>query len=190
MALTVICANRAQGKTTLLRQYVADRAEAGRTVGGIASPAAFANGQRIGYDLEDIRRGIRRPLAREVTAADETPTIGVYRFDEAAIAEGNAAVSAAVQDGVDVIAIDEIGPLELEGRGWAPALAFALQTCNSAQELVIAVRTSLVDALPSHFPAPAWASARRISPPGRPPDQVPDTGYKRAPRDTARRPGE
>lgn len=165
MALTVICASRGQGKTTLLRQYVAEAAKTGRSVGGIATPAVFENGRRIGYDLLDLRCGGQRPLARVVTSPDATPTIGSYRFDDDVLAAGNAAVIAAVQDGLDLIAIDEIGPLELQGRGWAPALTHALRTCRPQQELIIAVRTTLRDELPARFPSSLWKNAKRLSPP-------------------------
>jgi nucleoside-triphosphatase THEP1 len=186
MALTVVCGSRGQGKTTLLRQYAADAAGAGRTVGGIASPAVFEDEQRIGYDLLDLRDGSRRPLARVAASADETPTIGVYKFDAAALAAGNAAIIAAVQEGLDLIAIDEIGRLELDGGGWAPALTFALKACGPQQELIIAVRASLTEELTDRFSSPMWTSARRISPP----DHEPNTRSSTSSRIAARRAGE
>ena len=164
MALTIVSGTRGQGKTTLVRQYAADVAAAGRSVGGVVSPAIFEHGERVGYDLLDLRSGSQGPLARVVTLPSETPTIGTFRFDEAALAAGNAAIVSAVQDGLDVIAIDELGPLELEGKGWALALAFALHACRAEQELVVAVRASLADRLPVRFPSPLWEHAQRLSP--------------------------
>jgi nucleoside-triphosphatase THEP1 len=66
---------------------------------------------------------------------------------------------------LDVIAIDEIGPLEFDGKGWALALATALQEIRSEQELVVVVRPSLVGKLSTRFPSALWATARRVSPP-------------------------
>ena len=164
MALTIVFGTRGQGKTTLVRQYAADAVVTGRSVGGVVSPVVFEDGQRVGYDLIDLRTGSRRPLARVVAGPEETPTIGVFRFDEAALSAGNAAIVSAVEDGLDVVAIDEVGPLELEGKGWAPALAFALRTCRAQQELLVTVRASLLDELPSRFPSPLWEQAQRRSP--------------------------
>ena len=164
MTLTVISAPRGQGKTTFLCAQVAARAAGGQSIGGIASPAVFDDGRRIGYDLLDLRCGSRRPLARVATSGDETPTIGVYHFDDDALAAGNAAVIAAVEDALDVIAIDEVGLLEMEGRGWAPALEFTLGARRPQQELVLAVRASVVDRLEGRFPSPLWEHARRVSP--------------------------
>ncbi|MBN2562874.1 MAG: DUF2478 domain-containing protein [Phycisphaerae bacterium] len=179
MTLKILSADRGRGKTSFLRRYVADAAGRGRSVGGIASPAVFENGRRIGYDLIDLRRGSQRPLARMVGPGDTPADVGRYRFDEAAVAEGNAAVIAAVRDGLDVVAIDEIGPLELRGKGWAPALEFALregdygaalsqdglsENRSSEPELIIVIRSSLVADLAGRFPSPAWSVADHISP--------------------------
>jgi nucleoside-triphosphatase THEP1 len=93
------------------------------------------------------------------------PVVGRYRFDEAAIAEGNAAIMSAVSDGVDVVVVDEVGPLELRGQGWAPALERALQADKGTEEMLVVTRPSLVDQLPARFPSPLWGEARRVCPP-------------------------
>ncbi|MFH0981042.1 MAG: nucleoside-triphosphatase [Planctomycetota bacterium] len=165
MAVTILSAGRGEGKTTFLRRYAARVAVLGRSVGGIASPAVFEHNQRIGYDLLDLRSGRRRRLARWVTSGEGPPTVGAYRFDEAAIAEGNAAIVAAVRDSLEVIAIDEVGPLELRGEGWTPALEIALRESDLERELLIVVRPALVDELARRFLSPLWAAARRVGPP-------------------------
>ena len=167
MSLCIISAGRGQGKTTFLRAYASRAAVEGRSVGGIASVAVFKGDQRVGYDLIDLWRNHQRPLARVVTQEDEQPTVGMYRFDEPAVTAGNAAIVAAVREGLDVVAVDEIGPLEFrgEGCGWAPALQTALAECKPNQELIVVVRASLAAELAARFPSPHWAEARRISPP-------------------------
>jgi nucleoside-triphosphatase THEP1 len=125
----------------------------------------FENEQRIGYDLIDLRHGSRRLLARVATSDDVTPTVGVFRFDDSAVAEGNAAICSAVRDDLEVIAIDEVGPLEFRGKGWAPALEFALLECGPQQELIIVARPSLTKGLPARFASPMWANATHVSPP-------------------------
>jgi len=117
VGVTVITGERGCGKTTLLREYVDAASRAGRTVGGIASPVVYENGQRLGYDLLDLRRGVRRALARVVRGPEAVSTIGPFRFEETALVEGNAAIVAAVDDGLGVVAIDEVGPLEGGGGG-------------------------------------------------------------------------
>lgn len=165
MGVKILCAAKGAGKTTFLRQQVANLAALGRSVGGIAAPAVFEHNRRKGYDLIDLRRGSRRPLARLRSSHEARPFIGGYEFDEAAIAAGNATIIAAVHDGLDVIAIDEVGPLEFEGKGWAPALEVALRDCRSTQELIVVVRPALMDELARRFPSREWAAASHVSPP-------------------------
>jgi len=110
----------------------------------VATPAVFENGLRIGYDFIDLRQGTRQPLARIVDSPDETPTIGPYRFVEAAVIAGNRAIIAGVRGGLDIVTIDEVGPLEFRGGGWAPAFQVALAEMRQPKELVIVVRPALV----------------------------------------------
>lgn len=162
MLLTVISGPRGSGKTTRLLQYVRDAAEKGRRVGGVAAPALGDTRPAPGYDLLDLRSGRRRPLARMSESSEVVPTIGLYLFDAAALAEGQALIIAAVEDGLDLIAIDEVGPLEWQGRGWAAALTYALAHGTSRQELVLAVRESHREGLPQRFPSPWWPAAFQI----------------------------
>lgn len=165
MGLMILYAAKGTGKTTVLRAHAHSLATRGRSVGGIASPAVFESDIRIGYDVIDLRTGHRRRLARIAAEPQAGPAVGPYRFDAAALAAGNAAITAAVRDGLDTIAIDEVGPLEFDGQGWAPAVEYALRACGPAQELIIVTRPSLAYEFPARFPSPLWASAKRISPP-------------------------
>jgi nucleoside-triphosphatase THEP1 len=164
-SVKLVTAGRGEGKTTYVRRYAAARAAGGHTVGGIVSPAVFEGGRRLGYDLLDLRAGSRRPLARKAGPGDGPPTVGIYRFDAAVVADGNAAVMRAVRDGVSIVVIDEVGRLEFQGAGWAPALEFVLGEGGDDLELIITVRSLFVDELPVHFPSAAWGEAGRISPP-------------------------
>lgn len=165
MGVKILSAAKGEGKTSFLCKCVAFEVDRGRSVGGVASPAVFGNGRRVGYDLIDLRRGSRRLLARAATSNNATPDVGMFGFDEAAVSEGNAAIISAVKDGLDVIAVDEVGPLEFDGKGWAPALESALRECGPQQELIVVIRPSLLEDLPSRFPSPLWTVASRISPP-------------------------
>jgi nucleoside-triphosphatase THEP1 len=99
------------------------------------------------------------------SGADTAPTVGCFQFDDRALAAGNAAITAAIRDRLDVVAIDEIGPLEFRGGGWCPALEIALSEGITSQELILVVRAELVDRLADRFPGPWWTNSWRISPP-------------------------
>ena len=165
--ITLISGARGQGKTTFLRAHLAAAARDGCSVGGIASPAVEENGERVGYDLVDLRSGARRLLARMAPDAPREQTFGKgrFRFDPQALVEGNEAIISAVADGMQMIAIDEVGPLEFSGGGWCRGLVYALANGSPDQQLVVVVRPKLVDKLPGRFRSPAWVHARRIMPP-------------------------
>ncbi len=165
MKVYIVTAGRGRGKTSFVRAYAARMADGGRSVGGIACPAVFHSDQRIGYDLIDLRGATQRPLARVAGAPGAGPVVGRYRFEEEAVAEGNAAIMSAVSDGVDVVVVDEVGPLEFRGQGWAPALERALEAAGRTQQMLVVTRPSLVDQLSTRFPSPLWSEARRVSPP-------------------------
>ncbi|MCP4590707.1 MAG: DUF2478 domain-containing protein [bacterium] len=165
MPLNIVSGERGAGKTGFLEKLVARATAAGRTTGGVLSPAVFEAGQRCGYDLIDPLRGTRQVLARVAGPLDGAPTVGMYRFCDAAVEAGCQAIISAVRSRVDVVVVDEVGPLELRGEGWAPALEIALNECDIRQELFVVVRPSLVGDLPARFPAGEWAKARRIAPP-------------------------
>jgi len=65
----------------------------------------------------------------------------------------------------ELIVIDEVGPLELREEGLAPAVRTALSELSAAQELVLVVRSSLVQEVMRVFHSALWDSARRIEPP-------------------------
>lgn len=173
MRVLVLSAGRGEGKTTFLCQLADHIAAQTRSVAGIAAPAVFENDRRIGYDLLDLRQGCRQLLARLNASLDSGTIVGAYRFNDAAIRAGNAAVIGAVRDRSAFIGIDEIGPLEFRGDGWAPAMSCALAECRPEQLVIVVVRSALVDELAARFPSPHWANAIRIAPPWPDPAQLP-----------------
>lgn len=163
--LNLLVARRGEGKTTFLREYAACAVRRGLSAGGVAAPALFKEGQRVGYDLIDLRCGSRRPYARISSWSGAVRTAGMYWFDEAVEADGNAAIISAIEDRLDLVAIDEVGPREFLGSGLVLALSFALAELGPEQELILVVRPSLVEELPHRFPSPRWESVNRVSPP-------------------------
>jgi nucleoside-triphosphatase len=165
MQITVLSGPQGSGKTTQLQRLAAAAVLQGRTAGGIVSPAVFEFGRRVGYDVLDLQSGRRRPLARLTSLVSASTKAGAYAFDDAAIAEGSECIRQAVNAGLTVIAVDEIGPLEFRGGGWAPALALALRSCIPGCELILSVRPALADHLAARFPSEYWPDARVVTPP-------------------------
>jgi nucleoside-triphosphatase THEP1 len=75
--------------------------------------------------------------------------VGDYTINRDAILFACAAIERAVQNKCDLVVIDEVGPLELSGKGLMPAVELALA---SEVNMLIVVRSSLREALQRHFP--------------------------------------
>lgn len=146
MRTILLSAERGAGKTTACLRLVALARGAGLTAGGIVAAARYdADGVKTGIDVMDVAGGGRRALA-VVEPDHDRATVGQYRFDPDAQAWALAVLLSSLERPLDLIVVDEIGPLELlHGRGYAPVLGrLPSARCRSA---VIVVRTSLAKAL-------------------------------------------
>lgn len=117
----VLTGPRGSGKSTLLEQTAARLRREGLRVAGILSPGHFENGLRVRFDLLILDRNERLLLAER--NGNEPPDSGrCYCFRPEAIAAGVAALQPERTAAADVVFVDEIGPMELRGEGWAPTL--------------------------------------------------------------------
>jgi ABC-type cobalamin/Fe3+-siderophores transport system ATPase subunit/nucleoside-triphosphatase THEP1 len=140
----VVTGARGSGKSRWCAALVAAARARGLRVAGVASPAVLEAGHKVAIDLVDLRDESRRRLA-EVRRADEPGTATErWRFDEEALAWGNAALRAAAAAPIDLLVVDELGPLEfVRGIGFTEGLA-ALDAGRFAVACAV-VRPALVD---------------------------------------------
>lgn len=138
------------GKTNWCREYIDKQRRRGATVGGILCPAIEQQGQRVGSNALDLLTGQAVPFAR---LSGHSPfkageKIGDYTISRDGIWFARGAIRRAVENGCDLVVIDEVGPLELSGKGLMPAVESALA---STVNLLIVVRSSLREALQKRF---------------------------------------
>lgn len=120
---TVIVTGPCQsGKSTLLSAFVRLLREKGMKVAGIIAVGLWRNNRRTGFDLLDISDGRKVPLCRRT--ADGISIDGLpFAFDQAGLMAGYEALSVGRCTGADVVIVDEVGVLELRGRGWSERLS-------------------------------------------------------------------
>jgi nucleoside-triphosphatase THEP1 len=75
--------------------------------------------------------------------------VGDYTISRRGVVFGGGAIKRAVESRCDLVVIDEVGPLELSGKGLMPAVE---STLASPVNVLIVVRSSLKGALQRHFP--------------------------------------
>ncbi len=103
------------GKTTVFMKVVNALVSNGVRVRGFTCPEIRGERGRLGFDLVDIVTGKRAKLARLLSITSNLCSIRLGRycvFQEAGDL-GAKILEDALEEGADVIAIDEIGPMEL-----------------------------------------------------------------------------
>ncbi len=112
------------------------------------SPAPSFKGNRKGYNLLNLGDGTVMPLAQTEPAPGMEHT-GRFFFNPTAIAKGKEILLPAATRDLDVVFIDEIGPWEIAGNGWATSLQHQLNEGKS--HLIICVRTAMIDTVITHW---------------------------------------
>jgi nucleoside-triphosphatase len=129
----LLTGNPGVGKTTVLMKAVKALKERGIHVGGMISREVREGETRVGFEILDLT-GSRRGWLAHVSQKNG-PQVGKYRVNiEDLNTVGAQAITEAVEK-CEVIAIDEIGPMELFSERFKEAVRKALES----HKLVLAV---------------------------------------------------
>jgi len=127
------------GKTTVFFKVINEVKRHGLSVGGFVCPEVRVKGRRIGFDIIDIRTGRRGRLARlcSMESFSTKPGLRVGRYciiPSEAEDIGVKAIETAMNY-CDIVAIDEIGPMELK----VPRLREVIGKALTSEKTVFAV---------------------------------------------------
>lgn len=111
------------GKTTFLTELVKELVNRGFHVGGFISHGSFDSGIRSGFVLQNIATGEVLSMA---SARENSRWIKYRRFwfNPEAFRAGREWIRASMMQSPQVMVIDEVGPMELEGSGWSSELDY------------------------------------------------------------------
>ncbi len=140
--VSIITGEQGAGKSSNVSRLADDIRRAGSSIGGIHAPGLWDDGRREGFDIVDLRTGDRRLLCRR-RGPDDWLVMGPFRFSPEGLRFGRQALSDAQKHNVDVLFVDEVGYLELQGRGWAEELDVLVR--ERRKPMVWVVRSCLVD---------------------------------------------
>lgn len=151
-ATIIVTGDTGSGKTTLVGQAVDQLRARGVRVAGVLAPGLLENGRRTGFDILDLATGESTALAREHDG-DRGPHARWSRFAflPGGLELGARALGPAADD-AEVVVVDEVGPFELSGGGWASALDRLSQDYRGI--LLLVVRASVVDAVEARWGSP------------------------------------
>lgn len=144
----ILTGEKESGKTTLLKGLIDEVQKKSISVSGILQIGVWKENVRHGFDLLDIQTNDSIPLCR-TDASDEGIVTGKFIFKPDAIQHGRSILSISKISKADVVIIDEIGPLELSGEGWAKPLSELAEHYTGI--LIIVVRKSLIDEMCRNF---------------------------------------
>jgi len=125
----------AGGKTTCIMNVIKSLKDAGIKVRGVFAPRIVENGLTVGYDIVDILEGTRERFMR-IDGIEGDDTVGRFSIFGPGLKLGLDALETMKISPEEVLIIDEVGPMELQGRGWAERIS---EIMNSNIHCVIMV---------------------------------------------------
>ena len=128
------------GKTTLLKRVVDQLKKRNLHLEGYLSEALWEREGKIGYNLYDLRRERSIPFIRREGRKD-WERVGPFFLIPESLARAKELILRGA--GADVLVVDEVGPLEISGRGVWPAL----EQCvfEREQKFLLVVRKSILE---------------------------------------------
>lgn len=124
--LLFIAGSPGTGKTSVLLKTIEVLKARGCSVGGMVSREVRAGGGRVGFEILDLSSGRRGWLAH--VNQKHGPRIGKYRVNLEDLDNIGAEAIANAVENADVVAIDEIGPMELHSERFKEAVKKAVES--------------------------------------------------------------
>ena len=127
------------GKTTLLKKVIRELKPRNILFDGFLSESVWQEGRIFGYDLFDVKLNKTTPYLR-LEGREDWERIGSYYFLPEGLTEAKRIIRR--HSPTEWLIVDEIGPLELSGKGiWPPLSKVFVQ--NRIQILCVVRRTIL-----------------------------------------------
>ncbi|HCE56871.1 MAG TPA: hypothetical protein DER09_03490 [Prolixibacteraceae bacterium] len=141
----IITGGIGSGKTTLLKNLVTRFHADNIQVNGILSLRKIQENTTTGYHILDIKTGEETAFL-STSGIDEQQRVGKYFISETALEKGNAVLFNCKSG---IVIIDETGLLELNNKGWAPAIhhLMATKSCH----LIFSVRQEILAEIIQNF---------------------------------------
>lgn len=130
------------GKTDMAGRIVDQLIKSGWNIRGLLSTKKEDDPEKDGYFIKDITSGKKSLLCSQNIALGNIKT-GRFYFSEEGLTFGRKILMQSLEKPTDLVVVDELGPLELNDKGWTPAIE-QLLTKSKTPHLWI-VREKLVN---------------------------------------------
>ncbi|MFC2113144.1 nucleoside-triphosphatase [Bacteroidota bacterium] len=129
------------GKTTVLKNILRELKTSGVNTGGMLAPGRYLASGEKEFDLELIPGEEKYSLSSRIEHT-RWEAIGGFWFNPEAVEAGLRHLRSLSHGQYDLYLLDEIGPFELEGLLWAPAIPELINTCVP---MIWTVRASILE---------------------------------------------
>jgi len=144
----IISGETRSGKTTFLKSVVKDLKKKGKKIGGIIAHGIDKEGERYGFEIEDVLSGERILLSSREEKEGSTKT-GRFYFYKDGLKFGLQALDKNL-DALDWLVIDEVGYMELKGLGWFEAIEKAMK--QPGLNMIWIVRKRILEEVLNQWP--------------------------------------
>ena len=141
MNITILTGAVGSGKTTQLLNYCKQQTHAV----GILTPVFKGKRHFMNIETQELNS-----MEAEENEKDFV-SVGKYRFSTQAFRNANEVIINSSSLAGAQIVIDEIGPLELQGKGFYNTLSQLLSLNDPAFDLLLVIREDLVEKVIAHF---------------------------------------
>jgi nucleoside-triphosphatase len=147
--IIIITGEQGSGKTTFLQEMIVGLVNNGLKAGGILAEGFWKNYERDHFKLIDLKS------KNSILFCQREPKEGWEKLRHFYINPdgqkfGEAALDPEYMKNSDIIVVDEIGPFELKGKGWANSIENLLRIFTD-KKMIWVVRNSLLDEVSRHF---------------------------------------
>ena len=137
----IITEDEHKGKTTFVKNIVSRLLNSGINIQGFIAEAVIIDKKLSGYDLKNVQNNKKIQIITK-EKHDNWLKLGSYFFNPKGFGFGINILNNKNINNADLIVIDEIGPLELSGKGWCNQINNLL-TGNSVS-MIWVVRKSII----------------------------------------------
>jgi len=124
--LLFITGSPGTGKTSVLLKTIEVLKARGYSVGGMVSREVRTCGARVGFEILDLSSGRKGWLAH--VNQKHGPRIGKYRVSLEDLDNIGAEAIATAVENADIVAVDEIGPMELHSESFKEAVMKSVES--------------------------------------------------------------
>lgn len=146
--VVIITGEQGEGKTSFIQEVIAYMKKKNVKPGGLIALGYWKNNTREKFELQNLLTN-EKIIFCKVDPERGWEKIRKFYINPKGKAFGERALDPKFLKTSDVIIIDEIGPFELEGKGWARPLSEILEKLTIP--LILVVRKSLLEKVINHW---------------------------------------